>query len=962
MTGDGNNVSPAMASFSFSLPESGFSLSGRLPETPPQSKGPVARTLFGAAAAKKEPSSDSDEVEVVEEVAATKEEQAAADRYLLPPNFYLYRLKPPCPGCLGCEQESSDSDTESERRATHSEQKHVVESLTEASVSSTPVPPQKPAASSTSFNLNISTAIAGSNLDTPNLGGAPKPSSSYIFGNNNQSVTDSIFGVPLQMPPFPLWNTTRAEPESTDTQALATNTAQIAPQLQALFLVLEAPRLQALFLVLEAPRLPALFLVLEAPRLPALFLVLEAPRLRALFLVLEAPQLRALFLVLEAPQLRALFLVLEAPRLQALFLVLEAPQLPALFLAVEAPQLPALFLAVEATQLPALVLAVEAPQLPAHIFGGGGTTTAGSIFGGTNTTTSSIFSGTNTTTTGSTFGGGDLTTTSSVFAVGNTPNSSSIFGGRNTSSSSIFGGGNTITTSSFFAGTFQTMPTTSSFSFQPSAGKGNIFDKALGTSFGAPALFGANDSKPVSMFGGQTTLIAVKSAPDQVKEQDVAPILPVDNSLTFARLATQEPAAFSEGDKNFLWQGAGTKVFGGSRAANTSHSSDDGDADSSVVNHDPHFEPIIALPDAIEVCTGEEQEEKMFCQRAKLYRYDANTKEWKERGVGEMKILHHPTNHTFRLLLRREQVSLELSPPPRNEWLFEWIRYAKPTAPFSVRLKTPSEMTKVHKVVCNHLISADLDLKPLATSDKAWCWGALNYTEEGEGRLEELAVRFKLSDTAQDFKERIEDIRMILLVQQSETLEVTEVTEDNESEEVSYSRRSTYTVEEVEGEPLVWNPSNEEEDLEYEEDAEKTLMFEKRATLLVRDPSTDQWDTQGPGDLQVIYDPDIFAARIYFECDRSGEQRCNTVIATDTSLEVDKKDCTWCSVDNSQDTPAQKTFMARFSSVEAAQEFESVFHEGLSMAEQPEIMEHCIPYSSANNDDDDDDVDDDREQ
>ncbi|CAG2060812.1 unnamed protein product, partial [Timema podura] len=369
-----------------------------------------------------------------------------------------------------------------------------------------------------------------------------------------------------------------------------------------------------------------------------------------------------------------------------------------------------------------------------------------------------------------------------------------------------------------------------------------------------------------------------------------------------------------------------------------------------------------------------------------------STKEWKERGVGEMKILHHPTNHTFRLLLRREQVSLELSPPPRNEWLFE-----------------------VHKVVCNHLITADLDLKPLATSDKAWCWGALNYTEEGEGRLEELAVRFKLSDTAQDFKERIEDIRTILLVQrytyrkgtlstldrdsnldlpiigslvhykssawppkqdfkeriedirtillvqQTETLEVTEVTEDNESEEVSYSRRSTYTVEEVEGEPLVWNPSNEEEDLEYEEDAEKTLMFEKRATLLVRDPSTQQWDTQGPGDLQVIYDPDIFAARIYFECDRSGEQRCNTVIATNTSLEVDKKDCTWCSVDNSQDTPAQKTFMARFSSVEAAQEFESVFHEGLSMAEQSEIMEHCIPYSSAN-DDDDDDVDDDREQ
>nr|CAD7443293.1 unnamed protein product [Timema bartmani] len=847
---DGNSVSPAMASFSFSLPESGFSLSGRLPDNSPQSK---------------------DEVEVVGEVVATKEEQAAAELLMLPPNFYLYRLKPPCPGCPGCEQDSSDSDTESASRVTHSEQKRGVESLTETSVCSPLVPPQKPAASATSFNLNISTAPAAnvaSNLDTSNLGSASKPSSSYIFGNNNQSMTDSIFGGRLQMSKPPLWNTTRAEPESTNTQVVTTNTAQIGFKTST-----------------------SAILGSENTTSP----IFGGKKTTA----------------------------------GSIF-------------GGGSPTTTGTVFGRGSTTTASSIFGGVSTTTASSIFGGVSTTTASSIFGGVSTTTtSSIFGGGSTTTAGSVFGGGSTPTAGSIFGGGNTPNVGSIFGGGNTTTtSSIFTGTNT-TTSSIFGGTFQTMPTTSSFSFQPSASKGSIFDKALGTSFGAPALFGAKDSKPVSMFGGQTTLIAVKSPPDQVKEQNLAPLLPVDNSLTFARLATQEPAAFSEGDKNFLWQGAGTKVFGGSVAANTSHSSDDGDADSSVVNHDPHFEPIIALPDAIEVCTGEEQEEKMFCQRAKLYRYDASTKEWKERGVGEMKILHHPTNHTFRLLLRREQVSLELSPPPRNEWLFE-----------------------VHKVVCNHLITADLDLKPLATSDKAWCWGALNYTEEGEGRLEELAVRFKLSDTAQDFKERIEDIRTILLVQQTETLEVTEVTEDNESEEVSYSRRSTYTVEEVEGEPLVWNPSNEEEDLEYEEDAEKTLMFEKRATLLVRDPSTQQWDTQGPGDLQVIYDPDIFAARIYFECDRSGEQRCNTVIATNTSLEVDKKDCTWCSVDNSQDTPAQKTFMARFSSVEAAQEFESVFHEGLSMAEQSEIMEHCIPYSSANDDDDDDDddVDDDREQ
>lgn len=46
----------------------------------------------------------------------------------------------------------------------------------------------------------------------------------------------------------------------------------------------------------------------------------------------------------------------------------------------------------------------------------------------------------------------------------------------------------------------------------------------------------------------------------------------------------------------------------------------------------------------------------MFGERCKLYRYDDKSREWKERGVGELKILYHPGRKTYRLLLRREQV------------------------------------------------------------------------------------------------------------------------------------------------------------------------------------------------------------------------------------------------------------------------------------------------------------------
>lgn len=42
--------------------------------------------------------------------------------------------------------------------------------------------------------------------------------------------------------------------------------------------------------------------------------------------------------------------------------------------------------------------------------------------------------------------------------------------------------------------------------------------------------------------------------------------------------------------------------------------------------------------------SGEEDEERVFCSRGKLYRFDKDTNQWKERGVGEMKLLKHQAN------------------------------------------------------------------------------------------------------------------------------------------------------------------------------------------------------------------------------------------------------------------------------------------------------------------------------
>lgn len=105
-----------------------------------------------------------------------------------------------------------------------------------------------------------------------------------------------------------------------------------------------------------------------------------------------------------------------------------------------------------------------------------------------------------------------------------------------------------------------------------------------------------------------------------------------------------------------------------------------------------------------------------------MYRYDNATKEWKERGIGEMKILHHVDHGSYRLLLRREQV---------------------------------------HKVVCNFLITSDVEFHPLSTSNQAWMWAGMNYAEQ-EPCAEQLAVKFKSLDLARQFKAHVDNIQQEL--------------------------------------------------------------------------------------------------------------------------------------------------------------------------------------------------------
>ncbi|GFS15308.1 E3 SUMO-protein ligase RanBP2-like [Elysia marginata] len=82
--------------------------------------------------------------------------------------------------------------------------------------------------------------------------------------------------------------------------------------------------------------------------------------------------------------------------------------------------------------------------------------------------------------------------------------------------------------------------------------------------------------------------------------------------------------------------------------------------DDHVEEYEPNvdFKPVIALPELVEKTTGEENETALFVERCRLYRFDQDTKQWKERGVGDLKILSSNDQVKFRIIMRRDQVGL----------------------------------------------------------------------------------------------------------------------------------------------------------------------------------------------------------------------------------------------------------------------------------------------------------------
>jgi Ran-binding protein 1 len=70
---------------------------------------------------------------------------------------------------------------------------------------------------------------------------------------------------------------------------------------------------------------------------------------------------------------------------------------------------------------------------------------------------------------------------------------------------------------------------------------------------------------------------------------------------------------------------------------------------------DVDFAPVVHLTEKVDTKTNEELEEQTFKMRAKLFKFDRESREWKERGTGDVRLLKHKENGKTRLVMRRDK-------------------------------------------------------------------------------------------------------------------------------------------------------------------------------------------------------------------------------------------------------------------------------------------------------------------
>lgn len=127
--------------------------------------------------------------------------------------------------------------------------------------------------------------------------------------------------------------------------------------------------------------------------------------------------------------------------------------------------------------------------------------------------------------------------------------------------------------------------------------------------------------------------------------------------------------------------------------------------------------PIIKLEE-VAVTTGEENEDAILDLKSKLYRFDKDGSQWKERGAGTVKFLKHKESGKIRLVMRQ---------------------------------------SKTLKICANHLVTSGMSVQEHAGNDKSCVWHARDFSD-GELKDELFCIRFASVENCKAFMQKFKEV------------------------------------------------------------------------------------------------------------------------------------------------------------------------------------------------------------
>ncbi|KAK6786003.1 hypothetical protein RDI58_014528 [Solanum bulbocastanum] len=127
--------------------------------------------------------------------------------------------------------------------------------------------------------------------------------------------------------------------------------------------------------------------------------------------------------------------------------------------------------------------------------------------------------------------------------------------------------------------------------------------------------------------------------------------------------------------------------------------------------------PIVRLEE-VAVSTGEENEDPLIDLKAKLYRFDKDGNQWKERGAGTVKLLKHKETGKVRLVMRQ---------------------------------------SKTLKICANHLVLPTMTVQEHAGNEKSCVWHAPDFAD-GDLKDELFCIRFASIENCKSFMEMFQEV------------------------------------------------------------------------------------------------------------------------------------------------------------------------------------------------------------